>query len=132
MTNAPRLCYIGPMIGRHPGHVTIQAQIVSGLFAHAGYRVISASSSLNRYVRLADTTYTIIRHRRVIDIASIAVFGGPSLIVEDVASFLCKRLGIPFVMVLHGGNMPTFMARYPNWCRRVLSRANALVAPSDY
>jgi glycosyltransferase involved in cell wall biosynthesis len=36
------------------------------------------------------------------------------------------------VMHLHGGAMPEFMARFPRWTRRVLSRADAMVAPSPF
>ena len=35
-------------------------------------------------------------------------------------------------MFLHGGGMPEFMKQYPNWARRVLTRADAIIAPSPY
>jgi glycosyltransferase involved in cell wall biosynthesis len=53
-------------------------------------------------------------------------------VVEDVASWLGQRLDKPIMMVLHGGELPVQMARRPNWFRRVLGRADALVAPSEY
>jgi len=34
--------------------------------------------------------------------------------------------------VLHGGGMPEFMASFPRWSARVLRRAHALIAPSEY
>src|SRR5262249_3569030 len=34
--------------------------------------------------------------------------------------------------VLRGGAFPNFMARFPGWTRRVLRRAQVLVAPSPY
>jgi glycosyltransferase involved in cell wall biosynthesis len=35
-------------------------------------------------------------------------------------------------MTLHGGALPEFMARYPRWTRRVLSRAARLLTPSEF
>jgi glycosyltransferase involved in cell wall biosynthesis len=62
----------------------------------------------------------------------LQVFGGPSFLVEDAASWLAQRFRIPIIMVLRGGAMPDFMRRHPRWNRRVLNRAASLVAPSDY
>src|SRR5262249_5474019 len=66
------------------------------------------------------------------DIIVLNVYGGASFVVEDIASAIGRFFGKPIVMVLHGGAMPEFMARYPNWTRRVLVRATAIVAPYDF
>jgi glycosyltransferase involved in cell wall biosynthesis len=128
----PRLCFVGPMVGRNPGRVTTQGQILSDLFEAAGYRIISVSPQPNRYLRLADIVATLIRRRSESDIMVLDVFGGPSFVVEDIASWLGHRFGHRVVMCLRGGAMPEFMARYPRWCRRVLTRADALIAPSEF
>jgi glycosyltransferase involved in cell wall biosynthesis len=120
------------MIGRHPGHVTTQGEILAEHFASAGYPVISVSTSLNRYVRLLDIVTTLIRQQPKVDIQCLQVFGGPSFVVEDIASWLGQQFGQRIIMVLRGGAMPEFMARHPQWTRRVLSRADALVAPSVF
>jgi glycosyltransferase involved in cell wall biosynthesis len=120
------------MIGRNPGQVTTQGEIISERFIQLGYPVRRASSHPNRYVRLLDIAWTILRHHRNTDILIVHTFGGPSFVVEDIASWLGKRLGLRIIMFLHGGAMPEFMARFPNWTRRVLGRAGILAAPSGY
>lgn len=120
------------MIGSKAGYVTTQGLILSGLFEDAGYSVRVVSALLNRYLRLVDIIKTIIRHRSDIDILIVHVFGGPSFVVEDIASWLGKRFGLRIIMFLHGGAMPEFMARFPNWTRRVLRRADTIIAPSGY
>src|SRR5215467_4988330 len=122
-----RLCFVGPMVGRNPGYVTTQGEILSDQFKNEGYLVISVSSSPNRYMRLADIVNTIIRRRRKIDVLIVQVYGERSFVVEDVASWLGQRFGHRIVMVLRGGTLPDFMSRFPNWTRRVLSRAHALI-----
>lgn len=127
-----RLCFLGPMVGRHPGYVTTQGLIVADLFAAHGYRVLIASTSLNRYTRLADILWTVVRHRGEIDVVVADVYGGPSFVVEDAISLATKTLGLPLVFVIHGGTVPDFVAEHPDWARRVLSRADVLVAPSSF
>jgi len=120
------------MVGHTGNHVTTQGYVLSGLFGAAGYQTIAVSESLNRYARLADVSATLIRRRRDIDIALIDVYSGRAFVVADVASAISRRMGYKTILTMRGGNLPTFMQRFPNWTRRVLSRAHALVAPSEY
>src|SRR6266566_7750745 len=69
----PRLCFVGPMVGRYPGHVTTQGEILAGRFQAAGYEVVSVSSAANRYARLVDIAGTLVRQRRHVDIVLIQV-----------------------------------------------------------
>lgn len=112
--------------------VVTQGVRLSAHFREAGYSVIAVSESSNRYIRLIDIAATIVRRRRQIDILIIHVYGGPSFVVEDVASFLGRRFGHRIVMILHGGAMPEFMASHPRWAQRVLARSAVIVAPSPY
>jgi glycosyltransferase involved in cell wall biosynthesis len=120
------------MVGRNPGYVTTQGQVLSELFSDAGYPVVAASGLLNRYARLADIVHTLIRQRNKIDILVLDVYGEQSFVVEDIASQLGRWCGMRVIMLLHNGTFPEFMVRFPRWTRRVLSRANALVTPSDF
>jgi len=132
MDKRPRICVVGPMIGRNPGYVTTQGEILSDHFECRGYPTISVSASLNRYARLFDIVKTLFHERKEIDIQCLQVYGGPSFVVEDIASYIGHRLGQRIIMVLRGGDMPKFMRRFPLWTRRVMSRADALIAPSKY
>lgn len=120
------------MVGRNRGYVTTQGLILSDLFKESGYPVVSVSALTSRYMRLADIVATLVRQRSVSDILILDVYGGPSFVVEDVASLLGSRFGQRIVMCLRGGAMPEFMSRFPRWARRVLGRADAIVAPSAY
>jgi glycosyltransferase involved in cell wall biosynthesis len=120
------------MIGHTGRHVTTPGYVLSALFGAAGYKTLAISESLNRYARLADITTTLIRRRHDIDITLIDVYSGQAFVVADVASAISRRIGYNTILTLHGGNLPAFIQRFPRWTRRVLSRAHALVAPSQY
>jgi glycosyltransferase involved in cell wall biosynthesis len=120
------------MVGRNPGYVLTQGEVLADYFKRAGFPVISVSSSPNRYVRLADIASTLVRYRHSIDIMIVQVYGGRSFIVEDIASWLGHRFDHRVIMVLRGGTMPEFMSRFPQWTRRVFRRAHAIIAPSEF
>ena len=120
------------MLGRNPGYITTQGMILADLFAEAGYPVISVSSKLNKAARLADIAQTIIKNRNKIDVLILEVYSGLSMFIAHLASFLCKIFGIPHISVLHGGNLPEFTRRHPRWVKRVLNRADVLIAPSAF
>jgi glycosyltransferase involved in cell wall biosynthesis len=130
---SPRLCFVGLMTGRHRGYLTSQGLILAAQLSLGGqHAVITTSGVKNRYLRLIDILRTLVACRRDIDVQCLEVYGGPSMVVEDLASALGKLLGQRIVMVLHGGALPDFMARFPRWTRSVLNRADILVAPSPY
>lgn len=120
------------MVGRNPGYVTTQGEILSDRFKEAGYEVLSTSSHPNRYVRLLQIAYTLLTRARQFDVMMVQTFGGPSFVVEDLATWIGKTFGKKMVIHLRGGAMPEFMARFPGWSRRVLRRADVIIVPSEY
>src|SRR2546425_347689 len=73
------LCFVGPLAGARPGYVVTQGVRLSVHFRDAGYPVIAVSESPNRYVRLLDIAWTVLRRARRIDILVVHVYGGPRL-----------------------------------------------------
>jgi glycosyltransferase involved in cell wall biosynthesis len=123
---------VGPMLGGHAGHVPYVGEALASRLTARGYPVRITSEWRPRAVRLADIISTVVRNCRRVDVQILQVFSGLSFITEDIASSLAVAFGHKIVMHLHGGALPSFMARHPVWGRRVLSRAAAIVAPSLY
>lgn len=127
-----RLCIAGNLLGRNPGFVTTQGQIVADLFADDGYDVISVSSKTNRVLRLVDIVWTIFRNRKNIDVLIVEVYSGLAIIVADAAGRVARLFGVRSIFVLHGGNLPDFTKRHLKWVKRILGRADLLAAPSRF
>ena len=128
----PRICFVGPMLGRHAGWVPNPAEILAPRLAQAGYTCLLTSPVRNRYLRLLDIIQTLVRARRRIDIICLQAYSGPSIVVELVVGILAKMIRRPVVTVLHGGDMPAFMSRHPRVTKRVLGYTCVLVTPSPY
>lgn len=97
-----------------------------------GWRVLRASHRSNKALRLADMLGAAWSGRADYDIAVVDVFSGPAFrFAESVASLLVA-LGKPFVLLLHGGNLPEFAAMHRFRVSRLLRQATVVISPSRY
>lgn len=132
MQKKPRLCFVGSMLGRNAGYITTQGQITADLFTAEGYETVCVSAKINRLARLAEIASVLIKNRRRFDLVLLEVYGGMSFFIADIVSLICKFFKKPLIMVLHGGGLPALIGKRPSWTKRVLRRANCLVAPSTF
>lgn len=127
-----RLCFVGPVLGRNPGWVVSQGEVLGDLLAAEGHTVRLTSRFPGRARRMADTLVSLLAWRDDIDLVVHLVFHGRGFVITDAASRLCRALGLRQMFVLHGGGLPAFGARHRRWVRGVLGRGNLVVAPSAY
>jgi glycosyltransferase involved in cell wall biosynthesis len=97
-----------------------------------GIDVITTSSRVNKATRLADMLWTIWSRRREYSVAQVAVFSGPAFVWAEAACALLRRLGKPYILCLHGGNLPQFAQASGERVRKLLEPANLVTAPSRY
>ncbi|MGQ9525961.1 MAG: glycosyltransferase family 4 protein [Armatimonadota bacterium] len=97
-----------------------------------GWHVIRTSTKRNRLARLADIVATVIRKRAEYAAAQVDVFSGPAFLWAEAACFALRRVHKPYVLTLHGGNLPCWSRRRPARVRRLLSGAKAVTTPSQY
>lgn len=99
---------------------------------HQGWSVLITSRTQNKLLRLLDMLWTIALKREQYQAAQIDVFSGPAFTWAEASAWLLYILGKPFVLTLHGGNLPEFAKTHPNRVRRVLSLASKVVTPSKF
>ncbi len=98
----------------------------------AGWDIYRTSTFASRPIRLANIAATIWLRRHRFSVGHIAVFSGPAFFWAEVASWMMRTVGRPFVLSLHGGKLPVFSEHWPNRTRRLLRSAAAVVTPSRY
>lgn len=127
----PQLLMIGNFLSGARGTRGVCEELAARLSA-AGWSVVTTSSRSGRLARLVDMIGTVLRRRRDYRIAQVDVYSGPAFLWAELTCALLRLLGKPYVLTLHGGNLPTFARRLPRRVRRLLASAHAVTSPSGY
>jgi glycosyltransferase involved in cell wall biosynthesis len=127
-----RIGFVGPNVGRHPGRVTTQGEVLADHFARSGFVVRETSAALDPVWRAVEIGSDLLRWGRQVDVLMVSLYSGRSFLYADLATRLARLVRRPAVVVLHGANLPAFGQRHPRWLSRVLERAARIVAPSAY
>jgi glycosyltransferase involved in cell wall biosynthesis len=125
------LLFVGTMLPSSAGTLS-QDEEVARRLASAGWKVLTVSRRLSRLGRFADILFSIWKWRRRYDVACVSVFSGRAFRWAEAACFVLRILGKPYVLALHGGNLPVFGRESPKRLRRLFESAFAVTAPSHY
>jgi glycosyltransferase involved in cell wall biosynthesis len=99
---------------------------------NAGHYVVHSSSEPKPSRRIVDMLGTVWRERRRYDVAQVDVFSGRAFVQAELVCAALRRAKKPYVLTLHGGNLPLFAGRWPGRVRRLLRSAAAVTVPSTY
>ena len=116
---ATSLLFVGAFVPDRFGSLGVCQQLAMRLRAK-GWQVCLTSSRDTRAARFADVVSTIWLRRREYAVAHVDVFSGPAFIWAEAACWMLRRCGKPYVLTLHGGNLPRWAARWPGRARRLL------------
>jgi glycosyltransferase involved in cell wall biosynthesis len=95
-------------------------------------QILTTSTKPHRIPRLVDMLKTIWNRRNDFQVAQVDVYSGPAFLWAEATCAALRKLGKPYVLVLHGGNLPKFARRWPRRVRRLLHSAGAVTTPSEY
>ena len=96
----------------------------------AGHTVLRSSSRSNAAGRVVDMVRTAWRERRTYDVAQVDVFSGRAFLQAEAVCATLRLVNKPYVLTLHGGNLPVFARRWPRRVRNLLRSAAAVTVPS--
>jgi glycosyltransferase involved in cell wall biosynthesis len=130
MVERKQLLIISSFLGAGFSH-TVAKDMASRLSA-SDWSVITTSPQTGRLARLLDILNTTWKQRNHYQVAIIDVYSGLAFIWAEMASALLRVIGKPYVLVLHGGNLPIFAKRWPGRVKRLLESANVVTTPSGY
>jgi glycosyltransferase involved in cell wall biosynthesis len=127
----PRLLLIGNFLSASLGNRFVSEDLADRLEAH-GWAVQVTSTKRARLPRLLDFIAIPWRLRATYDVANVEVYSGLSFVWAEAASAVLRAAGKPYVLTLHGGNLPTFARRWPRRVAMLLKSAAAVAAPSGF
>ncbi|MEO8592839.1 MAG: glycosyltransferase family 4 protein [Candidatus Solibacter sp.] len=100
--------------------------------AAAGWQVTMTSERTGRFARLADMLRTVWARRHSYDVAQVDVYSGPAFFWAGIVCLFLRCLGKPYILTLHGGNLPAFSERWPGMVGSLLASAATVTVPSGY
>lgn len=134
MTNMMRenrsVLLIGNFLSDSAGDYRAVCEDLADHLAATGWLVHTASGRATRLGRAVEMISTAWRKRHVFRVAQIDVYSGNAFLWAEACTLLFRRLGKPYVLTLHGGNLPTFAKRWPGRISRVLHHAANVTTPS--
>jgi glycosyltransferase involved in cell wall biosynthesis len=86
----------------------------------------------NRVGRVLEMLWTCWRERHRYQVAAVDLYSGPAFFWAKAVCWMLRQAGKPYILMLHGGNLPKFAARRPKLVRQLLASAVVVTAPSEY
>jgi len=98
----------------------------------SGFKITYASSYKNIFLRLIHMLWTVFKHRQSTDYVLIDTYSTLNFYYAYAVSKLCKILGLQYIPILHGGNLPIRLTKNPKQSATIFKNAYVNIAPSNY
>ena len=98
----------------------------------AGFSVRYASANPNKLLRLIGMMTAVMSSGRKADVVLIDTYSTLNFWYAVIISKLCRFRGIPYIPILHGGNLPERLTRNRSQSASLFDGAYMNVAPSGY
>lgn len=131
MIKRRNLLYIGNKLAVH-GKLPSGIDDLSVRIEGEGFRVFTASSKENKTFRLADMVLSTLRHRDEVACVLIDTYSTQNFYYAVIIAKLCRILKVPYIPILHGGNLPQRLESSKNLSRELFGNAMTNVVPSTY
>lgn len=122
---------IGNFLSGHSRSRSVCEDLAERL-AGAGWEVFITSKKIGRLERIMDMFGVVWLKRKEYSVATIDVFSGLSFFWAEMTAMILRILKKPYILTLHGGNLPQFSKRCPYRVTRLLRFAAAVTVPSNY
>jgi glycosyltransferase involved in cell wall biosynthesis len=117
----------------HQGHGSRGiSEDVCARLASAGCRIQIVSCRSHRVGRVLEMLWTCWHERHRYQVAAVDVYSGPAFFWAKAVCWMLRQAGKPYLLMLHGGNLPKFAASRPKLVAQLLTSAAVVTAPSEY
>jgi glycosyltransferase involved in cell wall biosynthesis len=125
------LIYVGNKVSNHGLNVST-IDTLGALLQGEGFKVVMASSKKNILLRFLHMLWVVFVHRKQTDFVLIDTYSTLSFWYAFYVSKLCKYLRLPYIPILHGGNLPYRFSTSRKATSFLVNHAFKTVIPSEY
>jgi glycosyltransferase involved in cell wall biosynthesis len=127
----PSVMIVGKFPSTPSGKRGVCAELAARL-TRRGWAVQTTSAREGRVSRLLDILCSVWWKQHDYEVAQVDVFSGLAFLWAEAACWTLRRARKPYVLTLHGGNLPAFARRWSGRVRRLLKSAVLVTTPSRY
>lgn len=127
-----RVLFISSSFSADPRTYHSVCQDLADAFESVGVETHITSRKRGRLARALDMCGAVWLKRGDYDIALMDVYSGWAFVWAFTCGLILKALDKPFILTLHGGNLPVFGKRRPRLVKMLLGWADAVNTPSLY
>lgn len=131
MCNHNSLLLVGNFLSRSGRNPTTFESLPTRL-REIGWEVVVTSHKQARVPRVMDMVITAWQKRNRYEVAHVDVYSGAALLWAEAVTWVLRHAGKPYILTLHGGNLPVFALRWPKRVYRLLNSAQIVATPSRY
>lgn len=125
------LLYIGNNLAAKGGNITT-IDTLSQLLRDEGFSVITASSRKNKLLRFLDMAWVSWTKTKGVSAVLIDTYSTQNFRYATMVGRICRIKNVPYIPILHGGNLPKRLRNSPRSSRKLFGNALVNVAPSNY
>ncbi|MCB1098822.1 MAG: glycosyltransferase family 4 protein [Verrucomicrobiae bacterium] len=129
MRKSLKIVYVGNRLERH-GFSPTGIDKLSVLLTNE-FEVVTASHARNQLLRLLDMMSVVMRNQDA-SYVLIDTYSTTAFFYAWVVGRLSKALKIPYIPILHGGNLASRLEGTPRLCRQLFGGSFRNVAPSPF
>ncbi|MCH4821561.1 glycosyltransferase family 4 protein [Gramella lutea] len=126
-----RILYIGNKLEKH-GFSPTSIDTLSPALESEGFKLKAVSSIKNKPRRLLDMLWNILKNYSSRDIVLIDTYSTSNFWYAVLSGLLCRRLSIPYIFILHGGNLKFRLEKASKSILKIFQNAQACVVPSHF
>ena len=131
MNHLKSLLYIGNKLSIH-GFTPTTIETLGQSFEEEGYKLYYASSKKNKMIRFLDMLLKTFQFRNKVDYVIIDTYSTSNFWYAFAVSQLSRFLGLKYIPILHGGDLPKRLKKNPKLCAMIFNNSYKNVAPSKY
>lgn len=122
---------MGNCLSRH-GSTPTNIETLGPRLEQEGYNLSYTSDRLNKVWRFTHMLSSILKHSRQAKLVLIDTYSTDAFYFAWVSSLLCRALRVPYVPILHGGNLPQRINNSPALARQLLANSYVNIVISGY
>lgn len=125
------IIYIGNYLTNHQQNPNFN-QFLAKKFIEMGHEVICVSDKKNKFLRLVDMLYTIIKYRKKATYIYIDTFSSAAFWFAYFSGRLAYFFRIPYFTIVRGGDMLSRMKKSPKYTQWLFNHSKHNISPSHF